>query len=153
MFEFDLYVHRKPLYRHKKTLKNWFPEKKINKNQFKIKVAFFQKVRFIFQISKFQKKMFQKTILSLKFKFPANYTLLLLAGNLNFKFRIVFLEYFLGGDLKNTLYFLEASILDSTWYQDAQVHLVPSTVEYRFKKARFKKESRFKKDCWYNRFS
>ena len=27
-----------------------------------------------------------------------------------------------------------------------------STVESRFKKARFKKESRFKKDCWYNRF-
>ena len=26
------------------------------------------------------------------------------------------------------------------------------TVESRFKKARFKKESRFKKDCWYNRF-
>ena len=25
-----------------------------------------------------------------------------------------------------------------------------STVESRFKKARFKKESRFKKDCWYN---
>ena len=27
-----------------------------------------------------------------------------------------------------------------------------STVESRFKKARFKKESRFKKDCCYNRF-
>ena len=27
-----------------------------------------------------------------------------------------------------------------------------NTVESRFKKARFKKESRFKKDCWYNRF-
>ena len=26
------------------------------------------------------------------------------------------------------------------------------TVHSRFKKARFKKESRFKKDCWYNRF-
>ena len=28
MFEFDLYVHRKHLYRHKRTLKNWCPEKK-----------------------------------------------------------------------------------------------------------------------------
>ena len=27
-----------------------------------------------------------------------------------------------------------------------------STVESRFKKARFKKESRFKKDWWYNQF-
>ena len=27
-----------------------------------------------------------------------------------------------------------------------------NTVESRFKKAWFKKESRFKKDCWYNRF-
>ena len=36
------------------------------------------------------KKKFQKTILNLKFKFPAYNTLLLLAGNLNFKFRIVF---------------------------------------------------------------
>ena len=27
-----------------------------------------------------------------------------------------------------------------------------STVHSRFKKARFKKGSRFKKDCWYNRF-
>ena len=44
------------------------------------------------QISK--KKNFQKTILDLKFKFPANFSILLLAGNLNFKFRIVFLEYF-----------------------------------------------------------
>ena len=36
------------------------------------KVAFFQKVRFIFFISKYQKKIFQEAILSLKFKFPAN---------------------------------------------------------------------------------
>ena len=48
-----------------------------------------------FQISKSQKKIFQKAILSLKFKFPANNTLLLLlAGNLNFKFRIVFWNIF-----------------------------------------------------------
>ena len=42
-----------------------------------LKVAFFQKVRFVFQISKSQKKkIFQKTILSLKFKFPDNHSVL-----------------------------------------------------------------------------
>ena len=46
-------------------------------------------IRF-FKPPSLQKKIFQKTILSLKFKFPANNTLLLLAGNLNFKLRIVF---------------------------------------------------------------
>ena len=67
-----------------------------------LKVAFFQ-------ISKSQKNIFHKTILSLKFIFPANKTLLLLAGNLNFKLRIVFLEYFFlrFGDLKNELHFLK----------------------------------------------
>ena len=50
-----------------------------------------------FQISKSQKKIFQKTILSLKFKFPANNSKVFLAGNLNFKFRIVFWNIFLGG--------------------------------------------------------
>ena len=34
-------------------------------------VFFFQKVRCVFQISKSPKKIFQKAILSLKFKFPA----------------------------------------------------------------------------------
>ena len=44
-----------------------------------------------FQISKSEKKkIFQKTILSLKFKFPANNSKVLLAGNINFKLRIVF---------------------------------------------------------------
>ena len=67
-----------------------------------IKGGFFSEraIRFSnLQISKI--RIFQKTILSLKFKFPANYSILLLAGNLNFKFRIVFLEYFYFGDLKN----------------------------------------------------
>ena len=50
-------------------------------------------IRF-FKSPNFQKERFQKTILDLKFKFPSSNTLLLLAGNLNFKFRIVFLEYF-----------------------------------------------------------
>ena len=42
-----------------------------------LKVAFFQKVRFVFQISKSpKKKLFQKTFLDLKFKFPANFSIL-----------------------------------------------------------------------------
>ena len=63
---------------------------------------FFQKVRFVFQISKSRKKIFQKTILSLKIKFHANITLFLLAGNLNVRLRIVFWNTFIWrfGDLK-----------------------------------------------------
>ena len=47
-----------------------------------------------FQIFKSQKKYSKKTILSLKFKFPANNSKVLLAGNLNFKLRIVFWNIF-----------------------------------------------------------
>ena len=36
------------------------------------KGGFFQKMRFVFQISQFPKKIFQKTILSLKFEIPAH---------------------------------------------------------------------------------
>ena len=75
-----------------------------------VKGGFFQKVWFVFQISKSSKKYSKKTILNLKFKFPANNTLLLMAGNLNFKFRIVFGIYFFG-DLKNTSHFLKKSYL------------------------------------------
>ena len=59
------------------------------------------------QISK--KKIFQKTILNLKFKFPAYITLLLLARKLDFKPRIVFWNMFFGrfGDLKNESHFLK----------------------------------------------
>ena len=60
-----------------------------------IKVAFFQKVRFVIHISKSPKKIFQKSILDLKFKFPTNFSILLLAGNLNFKFRVVFWNIFI----------------------------------------------------------
>ena len=57
-------------------------------------MTFFQKVRYVFQISKSPKKRYsKKPILNMKFEFPAN-TLLLLAGNLNFKFRIVFWNIF-----------------------------------------------------------
>ena len=56
-----------------------------------LKAAFFQKVRNVFQNYKSPEKIFQKAILRLKFKLmPANNTLLLLAGNLNLKLRIVF---------------------------------------------------------------
>ena len=48
-------------------------------------------------------------MLNLKFKFPAKNTLLLLAGNLNFKLRIVFWNIFFlkFGDLKNESHFLK----------------------------------------------
>ena len=54
---------------------------------------FFQKMRFVFQISK--KSIFQKNILSLKFKFPVNNSILQLAGNLNLKLWIVFWNIFI----------------------------------------------------------
>ena len=56
-----------------------------------------------------KEKIFQKTILNFKFKFPAKNPLLLLAGNLNFKLRIVFWNIFFWrfGDLKKTSHFLE----------------------------------------------
>ena len=72
----------------------------VNNNKIKLlthtqlKVAFFQKVRCVFQISKSQTKIFRKTILSLKFKFPANNSKVFLAGSLNFKFSIVFWNIF-----------------------------------------------------------
>ena len=68
------------------------------------KGVFFRKCDVFFKSPNLQKNIFQKTILSLKFKFPANYSILCLAGNLNFKLRIVFWNIFLGGfgDLKNT---------------------------------------------------
>ena len=61
-----------------------------------LKVAFFQKVRFVFQISKSWKKIFQKTILNLKFKIPAHISQDY-AMDRNFKFQVqdsfyIFLE-------------------------------------------------------------
>ena len=53
-----------------------------------------QSTIYFFKYPNLQKKIFQKTILNLKFKFPTKNTSLLLARNLNFKLRIVFLEYF-----------------------------------------------------------
>ena len=54
-------------------------------------MAFFQKVQFVFQISKYPKKIIPKTILNLKFKFQAHDS---------------FLEYFFG-DLKKESHFLK----------------------------------------------
>ena len=58
---------------------------------------------------RFFKKYSKKTILNLKFKSPAHINIMLWAGISNFKFRIVFLEYFFSrfGDLKKELYFLK----------------------------------------------
>jgi hypothetical protein len=61
-----------------------------------LKGSFFRKVRCVFKSPNLQKKIFQKAILNLKFKFPANNNKVLLAGNLNFKLRIVFWNIFFG---------------------------------------------------------
>ena len=61
------------------------------------KGGFFQKVQWnFFRFPNIKNKIFQKAILSLKFKFPTNNSKVLLAGNLNFKLRIVFWNIFLG---------------------------------------------------------
>ena len=56
------------------------------------KGVFFSENAIRFSILQISKKIFQKTILQLKFKFLANDSKVLLAGNLNFKLRIVFFE-------------------------------------------------------------
>ena len=63
-----------------------------------VKVAFFQKVRFVFQISQSPQKLFQKTIPSLKFEIPASefiglnwtYNLKIKSWNLSKKFCLIF---------------------------------------------------------------
>ena len=62
-----------------------------------LKVAFFQKVIPFsnLPISK-KKEIFQKTILDLKFKIPGHNRIMLWAGILNFKFRMVFWNIVLG---------------------------------------------------------
>ena len=59
-----------------------------------LKVAFFQKVQFVFLISKSKKKIFQKTILSLKFEF------VFYCGKFQFLAQDSFLEYFVFRDLE-----------------------------------------------------
>ena len=60
-----------------------------------------------------QKKYSKKTILNLKFKILAHNSIMLWAGVLNFKFRIVFFEYMYF--LKNELHFLKISHLYIKW--------------------------------------
>ena len=67
-----------------------------------LKVASFQCVFLNLQISK---KIFQKTILNLKFKFPAKYTVIV--RKFKFQAQDSFLEYFCFGDLKNESLFLK----------------------------------------------
>ena len=76
-----------------------------------LKVAFFRKCDSFFKSPNLKKKIFQKTILSLKFKFPANNSKVLLAGNLNFKLRIAFWNIFFWrfGDLKKQIALSEKS--------------------------------------------
>ena len=78
-----------------------------------LKVAFFRKFDSFFKSPNLQEKIFQKTTLNLKFKFPDKNTLLLLVGNLDFKLRIVFWNIFFWrfGDLKNESHFLKKSHL------------------------------------------
>ena len=68
---------------------------------YSLKVAFFQKVGFVFLDLQISKKIYsKKTILKLKYKFPTNNSKVLLVGNLNFKLRIVFWNIFFFGDLE-----------------------------------------------------
>ena len=60
-----------------------------------LKVAFFQRVRFVFQISQFPKNIIPKNYPELEIWI---YCLLIWAGISNFKIRIVFLEYLFLGD-------------------------------------------------------
>ena len=71
-----------------------------------LKVFFFRKCDSFFKSPNLQisKKIFQKNYPELKFKFSA--VTVFLAGNLNFKFRIVYWNIFFG-DLKNRLHFLK----------------------------------------------
>ena len=54
-----------------------------------LKVAFFRKYDEFFKSPNLQKKYSKKTILNLKFKIPAHNSIMLWAGILDFKFRIV----------------------------------------------------------------
>ena len=78
-------------------------------------MAFFSETVDHFSNLKISKKKFQKTILGLKFKFPAHNSKVFLAGNLNFKFRIVFWNiFFFFGDLKNESHFLKKATFNMT---------------------------------------
>ena len=74
------------------------------------KGVFFRKCDSFFKSPILPKKIFQKTILNLKYKISANNSIMSRVGVLNFKFRIVFWNIFFG-DMKNELHFLKKSHL------------------------------------------
>ena len=59
------------------------------------KGGFFSESAMCFYNLQISQKIFQKTILNLKFEFPANNSILQLAGNLNLKLRIVLWNIFI----------------------------------------------------------
>ena len=59
---------------------------------------FFRKCDSFFKSPNLLAEIFQKTILNLKFKTPAHNIILLWAGILNFKFRIIFWKKKITGD-------------------------------------------------------
>ena len=75
---------------------------------------FSRKCDSFFRSPNFEKKIFQKIILNLKFKIPAQNSIMLLAGILNFKFKIVFWNIFFSrfGDVKNKSHFLKKTPLE-----------------------------------------
>ena len=83
-----------------------------------LKVFFFQKELFVFQISKSPKKYSKKTILNLKFKIPAHNSSMFWAGILNFKFRIVFGIFSFGDSeiWKKELNFLKKATFRQFYY-------------------------------------
>jgi hypothetical protein len=80
-----------------------------------LNVAFFRKCDSFFKSPNLQKKIFQKTILNLKFKLPAHNSIILWAGILTFKYRIVFWNIFFWrlGYLKNEWHFRKKATFSS----------------------------------------
>ena len=78
-----------------------------------LKVTFFRKCDSFFRSPNLQRKIFQISILSLKFKFPANNIKQKMAGYSNSKLRIEIWNNFFWrfGDLKNESNFLKRSHL------------------------------------------
>ena len=69
---------------------------------------------------------------------------------------LFFQHNFLGKDLSQKLLLTNKTGLPllqiGLWNLTSTIYPITSTVSSRFKKARFKKDSQFKKDCCYNRF-
>ena len=77
---------------------------------FLLKVAYVQKVRSIFKISRSPKKKYsKKNILNLKFEIPTHNSIMLWGGNFEFQVQDSILEYFFWrfGDFKTQSHFLK----------------------------------------------